>query len=146
MIESGDQLPDSDHVSRWCRGRDVESGRPKLSAFYPRQSEDYLSFNWIEHFSPDHETAVDKIRDSIPLSVREGDRFVVLNVADVMESILAGGARSPSVRFCPKCNNPSHVAIDWEELHKYHHLVAAELHTLVNSENVYPGRKKQPAE
>ena len=145
MIASGDQLPDDDHVSRWCRRRDVdpESGRPKVSAFYPRQSEDYLSFNWIEYHAVNHETAIDGIRDSIPLTKHEDDKFVVLNVAEVMESILAGGGQSPSVRFCPKCNNPSHVATDWEELHKYHQLVAAELQTLVNnSENVYLGTKR----
>ena len=118
---------------------------PKLSAFYPRPNEKYLSFNWIEYVSPDHETAVDDLRESIPLDVGKDDRFVVFNVADVMESILAK-ANSPSVRFCPKCDNPSHVAIDWDELHKYHQQLAAELHTLVNSENVYPGREKQPAE
>ena len=112
-----------------------------MSAFYPRESEDYLSFNWIEYHAPNHEAAIGEIRDSIPLTVRERDRFVALNVAEVMESILTGGGRSPSVRFCPKCNNPSHVATAWEELHKYHQLVAAELHTLINSEDVYPGKQ-----
>ena len=112
-----------------------------MSAFYPRLDEDYLSFNWIEYYSPDHENAIDEVRDSIPLSVGKCDKFVVLNVSEVIEAILEGGGQSPSVRFCPKCDNPSHVAIDWEELHKYHQSVAAELHTLVNSENVYSGRK-----
>ena len=112
-----------------------------MSAFYPRNSEDYLSFNWIEYHAPDHETAIDEIRDTIPLTLNERDRFVVLNVADVVESILAGGGHSPSVRFCPTCDNPSHVATAWEELHKYHQLVAAELHTLVSSEDVYPGKQ-----
>ena len=142
MIEPGDQLPDDDHVARWCRRRDVdpESELPKVSAFYPRVSENYLSFNWIEFHAQCHVNAINRIRDTIPLSIHKDDKFVVLNVSEVLESILASDGRSPSVRFCPEDNSPSHVAVAWEELHRYHQLVAAELHTLVNSANVYPGR------
>ena len=43
----GDQVPDADHVARYCSPRQVENGSPRWGAFQPRVGEDYLSVNWL---------------------------------------------------------------------------------------------------
>ena len=119
---------------------DTETGDIKNEAFYLRPSEQYLSANWIEYYAHDHETAVSIIRDAIPVSVSRGDKFVVLNVGDIIDSIREGGGESPSVLFCPGCNNPSHVAIAWDAMVQNQQMVASELLTLITSQNTYLGR------
>ena len=139
----GSPIPDPDNVARWCRhGRhvDTETGDIKNEAFYLRPSEEYLSANWIEYYAQDHETAVNIIRDAIPVSVSRSDKFVVLNVSDIIDSIREGGGESPSVVFCPECNNPSHVAIAWDDMVQNQQMVASELLTLITSQNTYPRR------
>ena len=142
MTDSGTPIQEDHYVARWCRPNtvDKQTGWPKVNAFYPRKGENYLSGNWIEFHDPDHDTAVDEIRNIIPLEVDERSRFVVLNVGEILESIVAGAGRSPSVRFCPGCGNPSHVAIAWEDLVHDYQSVAAELYTLISSTNIYPGK------
>ena len=143
MTEPGTSIPEDHHVARWCRPGTVDrqTGEPKVDAFYPRTGEDYLSANWVEYHDPDHEVAVDEIRNVIPLNIDRRSRFVVLNVGDILASIEAGEGLSPSVRFYPTRNNPSHVSISWEDLVYDYQLVAAELYTLISSENTYPGQK-----
>ena len=143
MTESDTPIPEDHHVARWCRPAtvDQQTGEPKVNAFYPRVGEDYLSANWIEWHDPDHETAVDQIRNLIPLTIDNRSRFVVLNVGDIMTSIEAGEGLVPSVRYCPQCDNLSHVAISWDDLVHDYQLVAAELYTLISSENTYPGQE-----
>ena len=48
---TGDRLPDTDRVSRYCRPRQVLDGEPLPAAFMPRDGEEYLSVNWLEYFS-----------------------------------------------------------------------------------------------
>ena len=141
-LDPGDAIPDSNNLARWCRASDVdpETDWPQMSAFYPRQNEDYLSTNWIEYHAQDHDVAVRAIRDSIPLTLTVGGRFVVLNVGKVIDSIAQGGGLCPSVRFCPQCDNPSHVALAWEDMAENHQSVAAELFALIASENIYLGK------
>ena len=128
---------------------DTKSGEIKNEAFYLRSGEDYLSANWIEYYSQDQESAMNAIRDGgIPVTISEGDKFVVLNVGDSIDSIKEGGGESPSVLFCPDlCSerkNPSHVAIAWDEMAQTQQMVASELLALIQShpESVYPGKIK----
>ena len=142
MPDPGTPIPEDHHVARWCRPNtvDKQTGWPEVRAFYPRPGETYLSANWIECHDPDHDTAVDAIRSAIPLEIDDRSKFVVLNVEDVLASIEAGDGLSPSVHFCPQCDNPSHVAIAWEDIVHDYQSVAAELFTLVTSMNIYPGK------
>ena len=57
-------LPDSDHVSRYCKPSAVdERGLPLTAAFLPKQGEEYLSVNWLEYFGALNLTlAVDQVR------------------------------------------------------------------------------------
>ena len=138
MINCGNPIPGENFVSRWCRSKVVDGGWPKVSAFYPRLKEEYLSGNWLEYYTGDRETAVNKIIDSIPLDLSEDDRFVVLQVDEILDSIHAGGGHSPSVIFKPADNNPSHVAIGWDNWPQNSQTIASELLAKVTSEDIYP--------
>ncbi len=147
MTSPGSPIPDDDNVARWCRlglHVDRKSGDLKNETFYLRSNEAYLSANWIEFHSQNHETAVNEIRDTLkafPITINRGDKFIVLNVDELIDSIIEGGGKSPSVTFCPVCRNPSHVAIAWEDMAQSQQMVASELLSLILSqpEDVYPG-------
>lgn len=49
-------LPDTDHVSRYCKPSTVgEDGLPTEQAFSLRPGEDHLSVNWLEYLGdPSH--------------------------------------------------------------------------------------------
>ena len=113
---------------------------PKVEAFYLKENEGYLSFNWIEFYNLERDNALNAIRNSIPFGVTIGGRFVVLNVGAVTDSIIEGGGFSPSVRFCPKSDNPSHVAIAWDNMVETHHMIAVELLALIDSEDIFLGK------
>ena len=119
---------------------DTENGWPKVSAFYPRENDDYLSSNWLEYHSPDRDVAVNSIRKVIPLKLTVGGRFVVLNVGEAIESIIEGGGRSPTISYAPEADNLSHASIWWEDILQNHQMVAAELHVLIVFQDIYPGK------
>ena len=101
MTSPGSTILADDNVARWCRlglHVDRKSGDIKNEAFYLRPGEDYLSANWIEFYSQNHESAVNAIRDDIPVTVSRGDKFIVLNVRDIIDSIREGGRLHPAHR------------------------------------------------
>ena len=142
MTEPRDRLHRDDHVARWCRTTcvDQETKWPKVSAFYLREGENDLSTNWLEYYSDDHTDAVNTIRDNFPLTLTVGGRFVVLNVGQALDSVANRGARSATAKHTPAEGNPSHASIWWEDIHLNNQVFAAELHTLITSESIYPGK------
>ena len=44
----GQAIPDSDHVGRYCKASTVENGEISAAAFMMRETEEYLSVNWLE--------------------------------------------------------------------------------------------------
>ena len=74
-----------------------------------------------------------------PLSLTVGGRFAVLNVGQTLDSIMAVGCRSPSVAYSPKADNLSHATIWWEDFTMTYSVVAAELLTLLTSQDIYTG-------
>ena len=142
MTKPSDRLHRDDHVARWCRTTcvDQETNWPKVSAFYLREGENDLSTNWLEYYSDDHDDAVNSIRDNFPLTLTVGGRFVVLNVGQALDSVANRGARSPNAEHTPEEGNPSHASIWWEDIHLNNQVFAAELHTLITSESIHPGR------
>ena len=44
----GQAVPDSDHVARYCRPSTMQNGEISPTAFMVRETEQYLSVNWLE--------------------------------------------------------------------------------------------------
>ena len=137
MLNPGDPIPGEAFVARWCRHRDVAGDWPKVSAFEPRPGEQYLSGNWLQYYSEDRDTGINKIRKCIPLTLDERDRFVVLEVDQILDAIFIGGGHSASVTFKPEEDNPSHVAMKWDDFPLNSQTIASELFTKVTSNDIY---------
>ena len=142
MTGPGDRLNRAAHVARWCSTSCVDQATswPKVSAFYLRSGEDALSTNWLEYYSSDRGKAVNSIRDNYALELTVGGRFVVLSVGEALDSVDNRGARSSKAIRTPEVGNPSHASIRWDDMELNHQVYAAELHALITSECIYPGK------
>ncbi len=136
---SRQQLPDQDHVARYCKPSAMGSGGlPKIAAFELRERESSLSVNWLEYFGPDRDLAIQEIRQVIQISLRPNGRFAVLGVAAAKEAIIAAG-NSPDVFSDPQPGDPSHASIGGYTSDDFD--VAVELKALITHHDVYPARK-----
>ena len=142
MTISAASIERDHYVARWSRPTDTdpETGWPKISAFYLRPREDSLSVNWLDYFSPDRDLAMQSIRNTFPLRRSPNGRFAVLNVAKALDAIFHGGGKSASVTHTPdeESHNPSHASIRWDDMAGNHQEIAAELHSLLTSEDILP--------
>ena len=136
---TGDPLPDSDYVSRYCRPGTIEQGRAGPDAFMPRIGEQYLSVNWLEVFDAvDIATAVELMRAVVSRSVdlRPNGRLVALSVGDAKRGIRASVALALRIEHFPTAVDQSHSAIFMPP--ENYVALAVELATLGESEDTYP--------
>ena len=87
----GDQIPDPDHIARFCRPLQVADEQIQATAFMLRANEESLSVNWLEYLNcsnRDHE--INEIRNVYAAKLNIGARakIAVLNVGEVREKIL----------------------------------------------------------
>ncbi|SDW87679.1 hypothetical protein [Thiocapsa roseopersicina] len=119
----GDQVPDADHVARYCGGASIhEDGRVDGSVFRLRKfdgkPEPYLSVNWLEYLEPsDRSKQLDALRTAFQqkpsFKVRSSARFAVHNVG-----ALRGYVRTNSPDQCelsvlhePDLDDDSHCGV-----------------------------------
>jgi hypothetical protein len=79
----GQAIPDSDHVARYCKASTVEDGEVSAAAFMMRETEEYLSVNWLEELKRSDRAS--QIRDlqqlyATKLKVAAAARIAILNV------------------------------------------------------------------
>ena len=113
---TGDPLPDDDHFAHYCSPRQIdEEGFPALHAFLPRETEKYLSVNWLEHFeAPSREIAIECVRRALraKITVRRKGRLWVLNVADAKEATRGIGNEALWIEHLPDDDvDPSHAGV-----------------------------------
>jgi hypothetical protein len=87
----GDQIPDPDHIAKFCRPGQVADEQIQATAFMLRSNEEYLSVNWLEYLNcsnRDHE--INEIRNvySAKLNIGARAKIAVLNVGEVCERVL----------------------------------------------------------
>ena len=97
-LKSGDLLPDTDDVSRYCKPNDYDRRlrEPKLAAFQRRSpSEENLSINRLQYFGlKSIEGAIGCVRDEFlakEFGLSKNGRFVVFNVGSAKRAIRKGG-------------------------------------------------------
>jgi len=134
-LKTKKDIPDSDHVLRYCRPSNIVDGKISPGAFAIRPGEQSLSVNWLELFGKETPIThqIEKIRQamSAKLALKRSGRFARIN---------AGSARKKvaglEIKHLPTPKNRSHAGIfypggDNEE-------TALELANLVKPENVFP--------
>jgi len=102
----GDQIPDSDHIARFCRPWQAPDGQIQATAFMLRSDEENFSVNWLEFLncsSRAHE--INEIRNiySAKFTVGAGAKIAVLNVGEVRENVLT---ESPDRRNLEVLHDP----------------------------------------
>jgi len=111
-VINGQDIPDSDHVLRYCSQLHIhdETGRILTSAFRFRPGEEYLSVNWAEYFGKDMEISqqITKIREGVSknLQLKPSGRFARINVGRAKKQI-----ESAEIKHTPGKKNPSHSGI-----------------------------------
>ena len=84
---TGDPLPDTDHVVRYCPPLRTENGLPTTAAFQPRGGEHYISTNWLEFFKgADMATNLKHVRVAV------GAKLTLRPLAEI--NLLSSGFRS----------------------------------------------------
>jgi len=101
-----DNIPDPDHIARFCRPKQVSDGQIQATAFMLRSDEEYLSVNWLEFLncsSRDHE--INEIRNiySAKLTVGARAKIGVLNIGEVREKVVT---ESPDKRNIEVLHDP----------------------------------------
>lgn len=106
-------IPDEDHVARYCKPSHAPNGEIEAGAFAPRESEDYLSTNWLEYFSHSgQEEQIDEVRKAFKnkgFQVKKKGLFAVLNVGATKLNI-----PKLAVVHKPNFNDPSHSGIYYD--------------------------------
>ena len=112
-------VPRNDCVVRHCKKRYVDGGIVSPSAFHLKPArtvkgkrfptETYLSVCWLELHGGD----LNLIRNDIPLQMHPKERLAILNVNDIVTSVIAGGLVRLSVKRKPRSGytNDSHCGI-----------------------------------
>jgi hypothetical protein len=117
----GQNLPSEDHVIRyvpWGRLRkDVDDNVLGVlpQAFELRETETYLSVNWVEYQEGDHDAqirlSVWAMRDSFEKKLGAKSAFAVGNVQNIKDICQASGNRVRIVHEPELPKNPGHAAI-----------------------------------
>ena len=138
---TGDDLPNADHVARYCTPRQMAGGLPLTSAFIPRAQDAHLSVNWLEFFgAPDLAAAVDEMRTVFgrTFELKANGRFAVLNVRNAKRAA-SGRARQPiRIQHFPTEDNPAHSGVVGYSAPDV--TVAVALAALVSSGDLHPAR------
>ena len=132
---TGDPLPDTDHVVRYCPPLRTENGLPTTAAFQPRGGEHYISTNWLEFFKgADMATNLKHVRVAVgaKLTLSRNGLFAVLNVGAARAAICDADLR---IEHMPTGDDCSHAGIYTRESLD----IAVELQALVAaSVDVHP--------
>jgi len=139
----GQAIPDSDRVARYCKASTVEDGEIQPAAFMIRETEEYLSVNWLEALNC--LDRVSEIRDLQKLyatkfnRVGASARIAILNVGAVRTKVERESPDSRLLRVLhepEEPTDPSHAGI--YEIHHDDEIIA-ELIAQVVLEN-HPAR------
>lgn len=134
-LKTKKDIPDSDHILRYCRPSNIVDGNISPGAFGIRPNEQSLSVNWMEFFGKETPTArqIENIQKAMSanLALKRNGRFAKINAGSAREKI-----NGLAIKHLPTPKNRSHAGIfypggDNEE-------TALELANMVKPENVFP--------
>jgi hypothetical protein len=113
----GQAIPDSDHVGWYCKASTVENGEISATAFMMRETEEYLSVNWLEELK--RPSRASQIRDlqevyNKKLKVGATARIAILNVGTLRSKVQRESPDSRLLRVLhepEEPDDPSHAGI-----------------------------------
>jgi len=135
-------IPDGDHVSRYCKPSAVgKNGLPTSAAFQRREGEEWLSVNWLEFFrEPDLEAAVERVREAFRskgYALRPNGRFAVINAGEARAVVKNNAGYLGRVEHLPTADDESHAGLSgYTAIHDL--AVAVDLRALIEREHIHP--------
>ena len=137
---TGDQLPETDHVAYYCSSSKIDDrGLPSARAFLPRNHEQHLSVNWLEHFGePNQPRAVARVRLVLAnkMTIRRSGKLAVLNVGEVKNAARRAGNTTLGIEHRPEPCDQSHAGITGYSSGDL--VVGLALQSLVRDEHMHP--------
>ena len=107
---TGDEIPDSDYVSRYCGGSQIdEDGIVDGAAFRPREGEKYLSVNWLDFLQlSNREDQINKIRNVLSSKLDCGSKagIAVLNVGETINYVAGKSLDKRKLRVLHEPDDP----------------------------------------
>ena len=83
---NGNDLPETDHIVRYVKPRNVEDGRVSIAEFRLRENEKGVSVNWLEYYENlSKEEQLAEVRVASRLVLRKNSRFAELNVGRIKD-------------------------------------------------------------
>lgn len=116
-MAQGDQIPDTNHVVRYCPPRTLnEVGGPTGSAFRIKTNEPFLSVGWLEHTNATDtagRVSATRLALATTLKFARSAKLAVLNVGETRDYVTkkSSDARCLRVAHEPEENNPHHAGI-----------------------------------
>ena len=113
----GQAIPDSDHVGRYCKASTVENGEISAAAFMMRETEEYLSVNWLEVLkSPSRASQIRDLQELYTKKLKVGAtaRIAILNVGTLRSKVERERLDSRLLRVLhepEEPDDPSHAGI-----------------------------------
>lgn len=113
----GQAIPDSDHVGRYCKASTVENGEISAAAFMMRETEEYLSVNWLEELkSPSRASQIRDLQELYTKKLKVGAtaRIAILNVGTLRSKVERESPDSRLLRVLhepEEPDDPSHAGI-----------------------------------
>ena len=135
---SNDNIPDTDHVVRYCSPRHVQNGNITESAFELRGKDNHLSANWLEYFNSGKRflQQLECVRKTIKetITLRQNGRFAKINVGESKNKI-----PDLQIKHIPEKTNPSHagISISGDENRQW----TLELANTIQPDDVFPALK-----
>jgi hypothetical protein len=113
----GQAIPGSDHVGRYCKASTVENGEISAAAFMMRETEEYLSVNWLEVLkSPSRASQIRDLQELYTKKLKVGAtaRIAILNVGTLRSKVERESPDSRLLRVLhepEEPDDPSHAGI-----------------------------------
>ena len=113
----GQAIPDSDHVGPYCKASTVENGEISAAAFMMRETEEYLSVNWLEVLkSPSRASQIRDLQELYTKKLKVGAtaRIAILNVGTLRSKVERESLDSRLLRVLhepEEPDDPSHAGI-----------------------------------
>lgn len=136
-----EEIRDGDHVARYYLKRSMyPDGTPMPDAFKLRDSEAYLSVNWLECFGmPTMEAGMACVREDFGRnhSIVKNARFAVLNVGSIKRTV-EESERVVHVKHLKEDDYPSHASIEYAREDESMIIILA---GIVGKDDVYPAEE-----
>lgn len=112
-----DPVPDPDHIARYCGGSHIrEDGSISGVAFRLRQTEEFLSVNWLEFLNqPTRDAEIRELRKVLDSKLQLGAkaRIAALNTGELRRYVWVNGPDGRELRVLhePEPGDPSYSGI-----------------------------------